>query len=218
MSATENGMADADALPAPATFAETLRGAVALAILLFIFVSFNPFTDLGDPKLLEVSSGNEAATYIALFLLVGLAGMLLYGAGSLPFPLLATRENFLLLGWLLVVSVGLSVDVNTSARRFVLSFGAFLLAAMLPWLTRGLRHFANLLLAVAVLILVLSYLGLLVIPHLSIHQPTDIAEPELAGDWRGIFGHKNGAASVMDRKSTRLNSSHANISYAVFCL
>src|SRR3712207_6897239 len=27
-----------------------------------------------------------------------------------------------------------------------------------------------------------------------------------------------GAASAVDRKSTRLNSSHANISYAVFCL
>src|ERR1035437_4540324 len=26
------------------------------------------------------------------------------------------------------------------------------------------------------------------------------------------------SASVIDRKSTRLNSSHANISYAVFCL
>src|SRR3712207_7988075 len=26
------------------------------------------------------------------------------------------------------------------------------------------------------------------------------------------------AAQVLDRKSTRLNSSHANISYAVFCL
>src|SRR5258707_11566683 len=26
------------------------------------------------------------------------------------------------------------------------------------------------------------------------------------------------ASSVLDRKSTRLNSSHANISYAVFCL
>src|SRR3712207_8073651 len=26
------------------------------------------------------------------------------------------------------------------------------------------------------------------------------------------------AAAVVDRKSTRLNSSHANISYAVFCL
>src|SRR5947209_9666290 len=28
----------------------------------------------------------------------------------------------------------------------------------------------------------------------------------------------NGAAYLEDRKSTRLNSSHANISYAVFCL
>src|SRR3712207_7932202 len=31
--------------------------------------------------------------------------------------------------------------------------------------------------------------------------------------------HRDGARmAVLDRKSTRLNSSHANISYAVFCL
>src|SRR3712207_8262882 len=30
--------------------------------------------------------------------------------------------------------------------------------------------------------------------------------------------HGAGAPSGLDRKSTRLNSSHANISYAVFCL
>src|SRR3712207_9016511 len=29
---------------------------------------------------------------------------------------------------------------------------------------------------------------------------------------------ERGSATVEDRKSTRLNSSHANISYAVFCL
>src|SRR3712207_8835504 len=38
----------------------------------------------------------------------------------------------------------------------------------------------------------------------------------------GIFGKGGGgeakAAQALDRKSTRLNSSHANISYAVFCL
>src|SRR5438445_8324258 len=33
--------------------------------------------------------------------------------------------------------------------------------------------------------------------------------------WTGSFSY---AASCVDRKSTRLNSSHANISYAVFCL
>src|SRR3712207_7856030 len=31
-------------------------------------------------------------------------------------------------------------------------------------------------------------------------------------------GVKPGSGDLLDRKSTRLNSSHANISYAVFCL
>src|SRR3712207_7070786 len=33
-----------------------------------------------------------------------------------------------------------------------------------------------------------------------------------------LVGSKPYAQSMVDRKSTRLNSSHANISYAVFCL
>src|SRR3712207_8066934 len=37
------------------------------------------------------------------------------------------------------------------------------------------------------------------------------------GDARGLHG-RHGAEPGLDRKSTRLNSSHANISYAVFCL
>src|SRR3712207_8893218 len=34
----------------------------------------------------------------------------------------------------------------------------------------------------------------------------------------GVLGLLTPAAVPLDRKSTRLNSSHANISYAVFCL
>src|SRR3712207_7379672 len=38
-------------------------------------------------------------------------------------------------------------------------------------------------------------------------------------DQRGVAGHEQDAREAhRDRKSTRLNSSHANISYAVFCL
>src|SRR5258707_9628350 len=33
-----------------------------------------------------------------------------------------------------------------------------------------------------------------------------------------VPAHRRGEARELDRKSTRLNSSHANISYAVFCL
>src|SRR3712207_8697390 len=37
-------------------------------------------------------------------------------------------------------------------------------------------------------------------------------------EWRRLFEPAIGLAEGGDRKSTRLNSSHANISYAVFCL
>src|SRR3712207_7899661 len=35
---------------------------------------------------------------------------------------------------------------------------------------------------------------------------------------RGVVAQLQGREVLRDRKSTRLNSSHANISYAVFCL
>src|SRR3712207_6884018 len=51
------------------------------------------------------------------------------------------------------------------------------------------------------------------------HQPTRVAQredPEVApGGDADAVGHD---PLEVDRKSTRLNSSHANISYAVFCL
>src|SRR3712207_9126916 len=38
------------------------------------------------------------------------------------------------------------------------------------------------------------------------------------GDYRSVRDEKSRIPMNLDRKSTRLNSSHANISYAVFCL
>src|SRR3712207_7931113 len=43
-----------------------------------------------------------------------------------------------------------------------------------------------------------------------------VLKPELCGD--AEFLHRFRTEARTDRKSTRLNSSHANISYAVFCL
>src|SRR2546430_5280709 len=44
----------------------------------------------------------------------------------------------------------------------------------------------------------------------------DVAVLEVAGD--GLDGGVDPRREVLDRKSTRLNSSHSQISYAVFCL
>src|SRR3712207_8908897 len=46
----------------------------------------------------------------------------------------------------------------------------------------------------------------------------DGAEDEVPGHARGAYFAGCSTRSSRDRKSTRLNFSHANISYAVFCL
>src|SRR5258707_7476229 len=47
----------------------------------------------------------------------------------------------------------------------------------------------------------------------GVHERT-----EVAGQRRLVVQRQPGQVPLPDRKSTRLNSSHANISYAVFCL
>src|SRR3712207_8561162 len=52
-------------------------------------------------------------------------------------------------------------------------------------------------------------------PHLdAIGEP----QTERAAERRGVVVLPSAGDAEVDRKSTRLNSSHANISYAVFCL
>src|SRR5947209_13185935 len=49
------------------------------------------------------------------------------------------------------------------------------------------------------------------------HQPAQHLQRQGAGEARALR-RRNRRHAMRDRKSTRLNSSHANISYAVFCL
>src|SRR3712207_8535581 len=50
------------------------------------------------------------------------------------------------------------------------------------------------------------------------HRGPDSPGARIFDDGRLGFGFRRLAIVDLDRKSTRLNSSHANISYAVFCL
>src|SRR3954471_10275322 len=53
---------------------------------------------------------------------------------------------------------------------------------------------------------------------LSLHDALPICEVVLSGDLPKLPGATPGWMASKDRKSTRLNSSHVEISYAVFCL
>src|SRR3712207_7505741 len=56
------------------------------------------------------------------------------------------------------------------------------------------------------------------LPEQARPAPADALPPTInLGNFRELFAEKE-TVQGPDRKSTRLNSSHANISYAVFCL
>jgi O-antigen ligase len=71
------------------------------------------------------------------------------------------------------------------------------LAATVLLLPKNLRHFADLLAAVTLVVLALCYLGVILAPALAVHQFSDFLEPEHAGSWRGLFPHKNQAGATM---------------------
>src|SRR5204863_9130097 len=62
------------------------------------------------------------------------------------------------------------------------------------------------------------------LPIYSIHGPGSVCHQAHSDTEMGIRAHRDAAGIAMstnahlDRKSTRLNSSHVEISYAVFCL
>src|SRR5438874_6872091 len=53
-------------------------------------------------------------------------------------------------------------------------------------------------------------------PYTTLFRSLELKRPELKPD--GRLELRNHTVRVTDRKSTRLNSSHVEISYAVFCL
>jgi O-antigen ligase len=166
-----------------------------LAYLLVAWITLRPFGDLGGAETLELASGKDFEVNVvhALF-----AAALLYCVFRSDRPALKTLADpfFIALGgWIGVTSL-LSHDPATSFKRMALFLVVSAAAAALFLLPRGKTQLAELLAVAAVVVLGLSYFGVVFLPHLAVHQPTDIWEPQLAGDWRGVFGHKNLASQT----------------------
>jgi O-antigen ligase len=171
------------------------RSILFVAVLTIAWVSLHPFGDLAAADALDLTSGNEAATYALFALFAAIGGALVWQGDAAALRALK-NPAFLLLGAWLVVSVAISQDVATSAKRFVLLACVIVTCASLFLLPQGRAHLARLLAIAAAIILILSYGGVLLVPHLAVHQFGDLAEPDLAGKWRGVFPHKNDASAV----------------------
>lgn len=172
------------------------RCLVAVAVLLLVLVTLDPFPDLRSEDVANVVGGRMALSYISFGLLAAVAALFAAASDTPSLKTLVTPLHLCFVGWMLI-NVLFSESREVSIQRFVLAGSVTALAVLLPLLPPTQRSF-NLCLGGAVLVLlVLCYLGVFLAPQYSMHTALDIAEPQLAGDWRGSFGHKNVASPVM---------------------
>ena len=175
---------------------DLLRAAIFIGTLLVAWVSLRPFANLENEALKDVSTGNETLTYLAFGLLAVLMLALAMRDNVQGLATLFCRGFVLFGGWI-VLSVLISLDPGTSLRRFVLTACVITVTAVMMLLPKSQGELARWLATAALLLLAICYLGVMLVPHLSIHLATDTQEPHLAGDWRGAFGHKNVASAMM---------------------
>jgi O-antigen ligase len=170
------------------------RSILLAAVFLLLWISLHPFVSLGDPdELTETGSFANQIGYSLLLILLA-AWCFAHDPGRL---LVLLRPVFVAMLLWFVISVVTSWEPALSARRLIFTLVGMSIAAMVLLLPTNQRHFASVMAAVALIVLAACYLGVFLAPTLSVHQTSDLAEPELAGDWRGVFSHKNEASVAM---------------------
>jgi len=171
-----------------------IRSVLFAAVFLSVWFSFHPFASLAVP--LELTEAGDLANqlgYSALFVALA-AWCLVHRPDRL---LLLVRPVLIASVLWFALTVATSWDPSLSARRFAFALVTIGIAGMVLLLPKNPRHFADVIAAVVLIVLIACYLGVIFEPTLTIHQASDSIEPELAGDWRGVFGHKNEASAAM---------------------
>jgi O-antigen ligase len=169
------------------------RHGLFLAIMLAVWVSTRPFytapTDGSVP-------GSDILNQITFSGLAGLAffGLLMADRRAM-LPVL--QPSYALLVLWMATTTAMSTQPEISQRAFAFTLIVMFLAASLFALPQRFRDFQTLTFVAALVILGLSYLGVVALPGLAKHTDFDPFEPEHAGSWKGHFDHKNIAGAMM---------------------
>ena len=161
-----------------------------------IWTQVHPFIDLQDPSALDDTTQSDMLRKIVTLALVAAGIGLVHARGRLrgltamvDLPLVAVVIWF---GLCSVISTAPSLALN----RLGLAICVVAIAACLPLLIRSLDACISALGVVVSIVVVLCFLGVLLVPDLAIHTARDATEQRLAGNWRGVFSHKNDLAAM----------------------
>ncbi|UXT65874.1 O-antigen ligase family protein [Agrobacterium tumefaciens] len=173
------------------------RDAMFYVTFLYFTVGFSPYISLSSTyQGSAMAAGSNLLNQLTAIILF--FSFLAFMAKERSFSILFMPRLLMaaIFGWFVLTSVAGEAPLF-SLRRLVMCAIICVLAGGFLQLPRTERHFTTLLATCALIILFLCYFGITVLPSRSIHQASDALEPLLAGDWRGVFRHKNEAASVM---------------------
>ena len=173
-----------------------VRSALFLACFLLVSLTTAPFPDLGNPKLLDPIGDGNRSGQISVVVLTMTLGAFVLAKARWAIVRALTPILVLTLLWFAVTAFA-SAHSDLALRRLVLATFTVVNAIAFLVLPTDREHFGRLLAVGALIVLAISYLGVLLVPQLSIHQASDVIESALAGAWRGPFGHKNGAGAMM---------------------
>lgn len=175
---------------------------LALAVFVFsaiaIWTKTYPFAD----HRIELASGVPLSSESRKVIMLGIAAatgflvLLRHQFGLIrrfPDPLL-----FAVVAWFGLTSL-FSEARGLAFNRLALAVIVVIIAASLPLIFRSFQAFVGAYATAALLAIVLSFAGIILVPDLAIHTAMDATEQTLAGDWRGIFGHKNDMAPMMNQ-------------------
>jgi O-antigen ligase len=180
----------------PSTWIEWGRAATALLVLSLIVVPLDSFSDLSDPLMSGAWEAGDLLNQVSYTLMCFLTLSMIPNRRYRQFLSGFTPLAIAALAWL-GVSALTSQNPELSLRRLAFTFVVYLMAAGWVLVPAGIRQLSMILSVLAGGVLVLCYAGIVLAPSRTIHQFADVLEPDLAGDWRGIFGHKNEAGAVM---------------------
>lgn len=175
-----------------------LRSMLFILVVWFFWISLQPFPDLSDPRLAEPDFKGNALNQAAAITLTALCVIYALSCDLRRWLVVVTLPFIALMTWL-ALSSALSPMPAVALKKLVLALFIAINAATLLLLPVSKRHFALLLTLSLGGALVASFYGVTFIPQRAIHQANEIVEPQLAGNWRGVFQHKNeaGTASVL---------------------
>ena len=175
----------------------SLSAILLVAVFGFFWIGLTPFPDPNASGLLTpFGESSNLTNQLVVLMLAGLVLLALLQHPARGLVLRSCGMLALIVCWLLV-TMPLSSSPETVIRRLVFAVLVCLCASSVLFLPRDIRQFGALTGGCIFAAVLLSWIGVFVVPGLAIHQASDALEQQLAGAWRGHFGHKNTTAAAM---------------------